>query len=163
MLDATNENQLRELGSHTFDAVVSNMALMDMSDIGPLFTAVPQLLKLRGRFVFSTMHPAFNSNNPAFVAEMTDVDGTISETYSLKLSRSYIRSVSRDCDYRATGRAVRLSSSLQELFGPAFQVGLVLDGLLEPKLPDATSSTRWSSWLNFHEFPPVLVARFKKI
>jgi len=163
VVDATNETQLLELGSHEFDAVVSNMALMDMSDIEPLFRAVPMLLKPRGRFVFSTMHPAFNSNNPAFVAEMTDVDGTIAETHSLKLAR-YLTSAA----YRGIaiiGQPVAqyyFHRPLQELFGTAFRMGLVLDGLLEPKLPDAQANTRWSSWLNFNEFPPVMVVRFQK-
>ncbi|MCI0477000.1 MAG: methyltransferase domain-containing protein, partial [Anaerolineales bacterium] len=31
--DATDENALRALGAHAFDAIVSNMALMDISDI----------------------------------------------------------------------------------------------------------------------------------
>ncbi len=37
------------------------MALMDMADIEPLFSALRELLKPGGRFVFTVCHPAFNS------------------------------------------------------------------------------------------------------
>lgn len=158
--DATNANELRALGEHEFDAVVCNMALMDMLDIAPLFRAMPLLLKPRGRFVFSTMHPCFNSNNPAFVAEWREENGVVSESYALKLTR-YLESKT----YQGLAMLGQPAAQfyfhrpLQELFGEAFRAGLVLDGLLEPRLPDTQSSPRWSSWLNYHEFPPVLVAR----
>lgn len=162
--DATDESQLRALGEHAYDAVVSNMALMDMLDIAPLFRSVPQLLKPGGRFVFSTMHPAFNSNNPLFVAEMTEENGVVTEVYALKL-KGYLESKT----YRGLAMfgqpAVQyyFHRPFQELLGEAFRAGMVLDGLLEPRLPDETNSPRWSSWLNYHEFPPVLVARVRPI
>jgi hypothetical protein len=36
------------------------MALMDVEDIEPLAAALPTLLRPRGGFVFSVMHPCFN-------------------------------------------------------------------------------------------------------
>lgn len=159
-VDATQTTELHALGEHAFDAVVCNMALMDMSDIVPLFQALPYLLKRGGCFVFSTLHPCFNSNNPTFFAEMKDNEGTIVETFGIKLTR-YLTSQS------SQGLAIRgqpvpqhlFHRPLHELLGEAFRAGLVLDGLLEPRLPTDQSSPRWSSWLNYHEFPPVLVAR----
>ncbi len=160
VLDATDEKELRALGTHEFDAVVSNMAIMDMHTIAPLFTAIPHLLKPRGRFLFSTQHPCFNSNNPTFVAESRDEEGAIVERHALKLAR-----------YLGSGAFQGLAiigqpaaqfyfhRPLQELLGEAFRAGLVLDGLLEPRLPTDQTSPRWASWLNYHEFPPVLAAR----
>ena len=58
---------------------------MDMPAIDPLFAAASQLLKPAGRFVFATMHPAFNSNNPVFLHEKEDRDGDVREHYALKL------------------------------------------------------------------------------
>lgn len=162
--DATSEGDLRTLGEHAFDAVVCNMAIMDMSEIAPLFRAIPHLLKPQGRFVFSTMHPCFNSNNPAFVAEMTDQEGTIVETWALKLT-SYLQSKTYK-GLAMIGQPVAqyyFHRPLHELLGEAFQAGLVLDGLLEPRLPASQSSPRWSSWLNYHEFPPVMVARLRAV
>lgn len=158
--DATDENELRALGEHAFDALVCNMALMDMSDIEPLFRAAPHLLKPRGRFVFATMHPCFNSNNPVFMAEMREENGSVSEEYALKLTR--YRESKTYQGLAMFGQPVAhyyFHRPLPELFGAAFRAGLVLDGLLEPRFSPDVNSSRWSSWLNYHEFPPVLAAR----
>lgn len=158
--DATDDAELRALGAHAFDAVVSNMALMDMSDIAPLFRTLPHLLKPGGRFVFSTMHPCFNSNHPTFFAESTDIKGTLVETYGVKLTR-YLEAHSYQ-GLALIGQPAPqyyFHRPFHELLGQAFRAGLIVDGLLEPRLPTDQSSPRWSSWLNYHEFPPVLVAR----
>lgn len=162
--DATNENALQALGAHAFDAMVCNMALMDMSDIAPLFRAVPQLLKPGGRFVFATMHPCFNSNNPTFTAEMSEEDRHISEVFALKLTE-YLQAKT----YRGLampGQPVAhyyFHRPLQDLLSEAFHAGLVLDGLLEPRIPESLAGARWSSWFSFREFPPVLVARMRAV
>ena len=58
--DATKSEDLMALEkSRPFDKAVSNMAIMDIADIGPLFEAVFGLLKPGGIFVFSIQHPCF--------------------------------------------------------------------------------------------------------
>ncbi|MFY1112533.1 MAG: class I SAM-dependent DNA methyltransferase [Methanosarcinaceae archaeon] len=58
--DATDYNQLLKLKRKTpFNKAVSNMAIMDISDIEPLFKAVYDMLSDDGIFVFSTHHPCF--------------------------------------------------------------------------------------------------------
>ena len=42
-----------------FTKAVSNMAIMDIRDIEPLFMAVYELLDENGIFVFATQHPCF--------------------------------------------------------------------------------------------------------
>jgi len=162
VVDAASESELRALGVHAFDAVVCNLAIMDMSDIAPLFRAVPHLLQAQGRFVLSTMHPCFNSNNPIFVAESQDDQGTIVETRALKLTQ-YLESVTYQ-GFAMQGQPIPhyyFHRPLHALLGQVFRAGLVLDGFLEPRLPADLSSQRWSSWYNFHEFPPVLIARLR--
>jgi len=61
VIDATDRGQLLKLGEAQFAAAVSNMALMDMSDINALAECLPRLLKRGGLFVFSIMHPCFNN------------------------------------------------------------------------------------------------------
>jgi 2-polyprenyl-3-methyl-5-hydroxy-6-metoxy-1,4-benzoquinol methylase len=61
-IDATDEDALRALGEHRFDAVTCLMALMDIADLKPLARNLPRLLAPGGRFVFVTAHPAFNSS-----------------------------------------------------------------------------------------------------
>lgn len=58
--DATDENSLMGLKREKpFTKAVSNMAVMDISDIKPLFRCVNRLLAPDGIFVFATQHPCF--------------------------------------------------------------------------------------------------------
>ena len=58
--DATNRESLLGLKrNRAFTKAVSNMAIMDITDIEPLFMAVYELLEENGIFVFATQHPCF--------------------------------------------------------------------------------------------------------
>jgi 2-polyprenyl-3-methyl-5-hydroxy-6-metoxy-1,4-benzoquinol methylase len=60
--DATDYHQLLQLKREKpFNKAVSNMAIMDISDIEPLFRAVYDMLSDDGIFVFSTHHPCFTN------------------------------------------------------------------------------------------------------
>ena len=59
--DATDKSALRSLGETPFDAISCTMAIMDIASIEPLSFAINQLLKPGGRFIYSVMHPSFNS------------------------------------------------------------------------------------------------------
>ena len=60
VLDATRYEDIISLKQERpFDKAVSNMAVMDISNIEPLFKAVYELLSASGIFVFSTHHPCF--------------------------------------------------------------------------------------------------------
>ena len=163
--DARDEAALRQLGSGTFDAVVCAMALMDMEDIAPLFRAAACLLSDRGRFVFCTMHPSFNSNNPIFIHEKEDIDGTVREHHALKI-RHYLRMP----PVLGSGAPDEPSAHhyyhrpLSELLGAAFAAGFALDGLLEPaySADDATNSSELS-WARFPQIPPVLTCRLRLV
>lgn len=165
VLDVTDEKALMTLGEGTFDAVVCTMALMDMPVITPLFRAVSRLLKASGRFVFATAHPAFNSNNPVFVAEMADNEGTIRINYGLKIE-GYL-DVPPTKAAGAPGEPAPhyyYHRPLHELLGEAFAVGLVLDGLEEPSFgPEQADPARPLSWTDLWQIPPVLAGRMRLI
>lgn len=163
LIDATDESALLGLGAGRFDAITCSMALMDMPAIDPLFAAASRLLKPAGRFVFATMHPAFNSNNPVFLHEKEDRDGVVSEHYALKL-RSYL-DVPPEKGSGAPGEPTPhyyFHRPLSELLGAAFAAGFVLDALLEPafetKVKGGSSSLDWS---RFRQFPPILSGRLR--
>jgi 2-polyprenyl-3-methyl-5-hydroxy-6-metoxy-1,4-benzoquinol methylase len=163
VVDATDEEALANLGEGKFDAVTSTMALMDMPEVAPLYRAVRRLLKPEGRFVFATSHPAFNSNNPVFQAEMEDVEGELVLRNFLKIS------VYEDIPpARAMGARNEPASHyyyhrpLHQLLGEAFAVGLVLDGLEEPVFDsDGIDDQRPLSWYSYPQIPPVLAGRFR--
>lgn len=161
--DATDEGALAGLGEGKFDAVTSTMALMDMPVIAPLYRAVRRLLKPEGRFVFATSHPAFNSNNPTFLAEMEDVEGVMVLRNYLKIS-----AYNHLLPSKAMGARDEPTSHyyyhrpFYELLGAAFEAGLVLDGLEEPVFdPPETDDERPLSWYSYPQIPPVLVGRMR--
>lgn len=77
VLDATDEGALLALGEGRFDAAVCNMALFDMAEIDPLMRGLARLIRPGGRFVFSVLHPCFNSVHMAHVAETEEREGRI--------------------------------------------------------------------------------------
>jgi 2-polyprenyl-3-methyl-5-hydroxy-6-metoxy-1,4-benzoquinol methylase len=163
VVDATAEAALLALGEGAYAAVVSTMALMDMPVISPLFRAVSRLLTTTGRFVFATMHPAFNSNNPVFITEKSDHEGEIRISHALKIG-GYLAVPPA----KAAGAPGEPASHylyhrpLHEMLGEAFAVGLVLDGLEEPAFgPEYADPARPLSWDNLWQIPPVLVGRLR--
>lgn len=163
LIDATDEAALLRLGLQRFDAITCSMALMDMPAIGPLFAAASQLLKPAGRFVFATMHPAFNSNNPVFLHEKEDRDGLVSEHFSVKL-RHYL-DMPPVKGSGAPGEPTPhyyCHRPLGELLGTAFAAGFVLDALLEPAYEaEAKGSSSNLGWSRFRQFPPILSGRLR--
>ncbi len=165
LMDASDETALLGLGRSRFDAVVSSMALMDMADIEPLFRAARQLLRAKGRFVFATMHPCFNSNNPVFLREKEDRDGVVSEHFAVKI-RHYL-GVPPVLGSGAPGEPAPhyyFHRPLGELLGVAFASGFALDGLLERafRAEDARDELGLS-WQNFPQIPPVIACRLRPI
>ena len=162
LIDATSAEELLALGEERFDTALSNMALFDMADIGPLFRTLPRLLKPGGIFVFSLAHPAFNNASGMHVMEEFD-DGEIKTVYSVKISR-YMSS------YHGKGLALRgqpkpqmyFERPLQYYLNLGFQNGFVLDGFEERAFPPDHPQTAPLGWGGkFSEIPPVLVARLR--
>lgn len=159
VVDATNEQQLLALGKRHFDVAVCNMGLMDMATIEPLLAALTQLLKPTGRFVFSVMHPCFNTESKLMVEE-EDRDGELLQTYSVKVSQ-YLNMQPRK-GVGIPGQSVPhyyFHRPLYVLLNACFQAGFVLNGLEEPGFGEHVSGNRVLSWASFKDIPPVLVAR----
>ena len=161
--DATNEAMIAQIGAHRFDAISCGMAIMDMAEIEPLASAIAKLLKPGGRFVFTVMHPAFNSpNGLSRVAERVEhEDGTIVDTYAVKISH-YIRPTAYQ------GVAIMGQPALQHYFhrpisvllNVFFDAGFVADRIEEPVFdPQPTDDAL--DWDNFTEIPPVLAVRLR--
>jgi 2-polyprenyl-3-methyl-5-hydroxy-6-metoxy-1,4-benzoquinol methylase len=162
VIDATSREQLLELGRERFDAAVCTMALMDMAAIEPLLNSLHELLKPGGRFVFSVMHPCFNSSGAHKVVEEEDREGKIIYHPAIKIE-SYAT------PYATRGLAVSgqpvpqyyFHRPLSMLFTHCFNAGFVLDGIEEPAFHNEVAPNRPFSWPNFPDIPPVLVARMR--
>jgi ubiquinone/menaquinone biosynthesis C-methylase UbiE len=160
--DAMDEQALLALGDPaSFDAVVSNMAIMDMESIEPMAAASFRLLKPGGRFVFSTLHPAFNSSAVRPTVEL-DLEGSITEVYSVKVS-SYGRP--------STGKGVAIPGQpieqwyfhrpLWMILKPFFDRGFALDGLEEPLVGSEHAEPGSPSYV-YTQLPGEFVARMGK-
>jgi len=160
--DATDVQALLALGEPTsFDAVVSNMAIMDMESIEPMAAAAARLLKPGGRFVFSTLHPAFNSGDARPTVEL-DPKGSTSEVYSVRVS-SYGRPFTSK-GVALPGQPVEqwyFHRPLWMILEPFFEHGFALDGLEEP-LVDPERGTAGTPMHVYTQLPGVLVARMRR-
>jgi 2-polyprenyl-3-methyl-5-hydroxy-6-metoxy-1,4-benzoquinol methylase len=164
VLDATDAVALQGLGERGFDAAICQMALFDIADIEPLMHALARLLRPGGRFVFSVMHPCFNSPHMVHMAETEDRDGQLTTVYSVKVSGYMTSSMARGAAIAGQPQPqVYFHRPLEALFGAAFAAGFVLDGLEErafsPDHPHRHSAVSWGG--NYSEIPPVLVARMR--
>ena len=162
VLDATDEAALLSLGEQRFDAAVCSMALFDMADIRPLMRALARLVRPGGRFVFSVAHPCFNGGHREQVAESEDREGQLVTKYSVKISGYITPTIQRGAAIFGQPKPqLYFHRPLQELLGAVFAAGLVLDGVEEPAFPPDHPPGRNPLWwgANFHEIPPVLVAR----
>ena len=140
------------------------MAIMDMASIEPLSAAVHRLLKPAGRFVFSVMHPAFNS--PKGLVKTVDrvetEDGQIIDTYSVKVS-NYIEPIA----YKGLAMLGQpepqhyFHRPISGLLNVFFRDGFTLDGIEEPVFGSDTAPNSPLDWDNFNQIPPVLVVRLR--
>jgi 2-polyprenyl-3-methyl-5-hydroxy-6-metoxy-1,4-benzoquinol methylase len=160
--DATNKDQLLALAGsdgRQFDAAVCNNALMDMPAIEPLFSAVAQLLKPGGRFVFSVMHPCFNGQAISMHAELPDY--AAEPTYSIKISRYLSAEVTKGLAiFDQPIQQYYWHRPLHLLFNSAFANGLAMDRLEEPAITSATPATSPFAWANY-DMPSLLFARLR--
>jgi len=161
-VDATDEDALLALGEPgSFDAVVSNMAIMDMSSIEPMAAAVARLMRPGGRFVFSTLHPAFNSGEAVPTTELVYRDGDVRKVHSVKVSSYAKFSIAKGV--AIPGQPVEhwyFHRSMSDIFRAFFDHGFALDGFEEP-LVDPERGSAGSPGDVYTEIPGVLVVRFR--
>jgi 2-polyprenyl-3-methyl-5-hydroxy-6-metoxy-1,4-benzoquinol methylase len=162
VVDATDEKALVALGEGRFDAVACNMAIMDMASTQPMLRAVRRLLRHDGRFVFTIMHPCFNTALMTMVLETSDEEGRVVDKYALKLY-----------DYLQIGTRIVAGARgeptahyafhrpLHTLLNQCFAAGFVLDGVEEPAFEAGIESKRVLSWVHFTQFPPIFAARLR--
>lgn len=163
VVDATSPEQLLALGAGRFDAAVCNMALMDMAAIEPLFATLPRLLKPQARFVFTIMHPCFNSIDMVRMVEEREYDGEIVLEFGVKISHYHtpkswlgVGIVGQPEPHRYFHRP------LHALLGACFLTGWVVDGWEEGVYPGPANPDQPFSWSNFTEIPFLLGVRLRQ-
>lgn len=109
--DATDEESILKLKKDKpFTKAVSNMAVMDIADIRPLFKALGKLLAKDGIFVFATQHPCFV---------------TLTEKY---MTSHCCKGVAIEGQPKEN---LYFHRSLQDIFNICFENGFIIDGFFE--------------------------------
>lgn len=155
VIDATDYNQLIELGHECFDKAVANMALMDIADINPLLNAVYQLLKSNGIFIFSIMHPCFQTPKMRTIVETEDLGEKVETKNSIQIF-NYITPQCYEGN-AIVGQPVQqlyYHRPLSELLEQSFKAGFIVTGMKEPVFN--ADETEWS------EIPPAIIIRLQK-
>jgi 2-polyprenyl-3-methyl-5-hydroxy-6-metoxy-1,4-benzoquinol methylase len=162
-LDGTDRAALQALGERGFDAAVCKMALMDMAVIHPLLSALSALLRPGGRFVFSVLHPAFNSTGTSlWMEEATSEAGELVVCRGVKVTRYLEPEARRGVGIPGQPRPqYYFHRPLSVLLNACFAVGFLLDGIEEPGFGPEDEGSREFSWARFKGIPPVLVARLR--
>lgn len=166
VVDAADPDALLALGKARFDGAVCNMAMMDMASIDPLLSTLPGLLKPGGKFVFSVLHPAYNSSDHRVHAEGREAEGRHEVEHRVSVSRYA-------APYPFLGVGVigepqphyYFHRSISTLLNAGFKHGFVLDGMEEPILPEREDDPeyRFLGFSGMPDIPPILVARMRLI
>ena len=163
VIDVTDSKRLVELGRDTFDTAVSNMAIMDMAVIGPMFKAVHGLLKPGGVFVCSLTHPCFQAPYAVRYAEQEDRDGEMIKRFGIKIERYLTPRLFEGLSI--VGQPVPqyyFHRPLSVLLTTCFEAGFVLDGIEERAFDEGVKADRELSWANFRETPPMMAMRLRR-
>ncbi len=109
--DATSKESIMALQrSRPFTKAVANMAIMDITDIAPLFESVNKLLEMNGVFVFATQHPCF--------VTLTEKYMTPHSYYGIAIEGQ-------------PNEQIYYHRSMQDIFNLCFRTGFVIDGFYE--------------------------------
>jgi len=162
LLDATDPGQLAGLPSGRYDAVVCNMAIMDIAEVDPLFATISRVLAIGGRFVFTICHPCFNTSGIDRVASESDSGGSIAVKHSLSVNRYRTLGVETGIGIKGQPRPqYYFHRTLADLLSSAFRHGLVMDGIEEPYFGPPEPGDRALSMRHFSETPMVLAIRLR--
>lgn len=159
--DACDESAVRALGG-PFDAIVSTLALMDLPTLSPLLKAAALMLAPDGRFIWSTGHPAFHTNESTPIARQQQGEGAAAQVFGVEVTR-----YAADWPHRSRGILGQpephwiYHRSLSTLLGECFAHGFVVDGMEEPTFAPDTRARSPFSWARRPDLPPCLVVRMR--
>ena len=165
VLDAAHVDVLVASGADRFNKAVCTMALMDMPEIRPLFSALPRVLTTGGVFVFSVTHPCFHSAAIQRFTELSEEEaGRHVVRTGVKVS-SYLSPFARKTEGIIGQPEAQwfFHRSISALFQAGFDAGFVVDGIAEPGFPEQGVPRPGVRWHDMPDVPPVMVVRMKLV
>jgi ubiquinone/menaquinone biosynthesis C-methylase UbiE len=161
--DVTKSEDLQFLNPSHFDAVLCNMALMDIADIKPVFQLAYRVLKDSGILVFSITHPCFDKAVGPHITEIHENEGALKSIHAIKVERYLTPQV-------MTARALPslpsthffFHRSLGDYLNAVFESGFAMHAIAEPTFSHQLGLSEHKGWHNLPEIPVVFIAKFKK-
>lgn len=134
-----------------FDGVLCHMALMDIDDLGATLSGVAHILRPRGWFVFSILHPC---TNPPRSGEMASPEGPV-RTIAGYFTQGHWQSETRT---GPPGKVGAYHRTLSTYVNALTDAGLTLERMSEARATGRIAEARpvWA------EVPAVLAARCRK-
>lgn len=157
--DATNENDLLKVViGKNITKVVSNMAIMDISDIKQMFTVIGKHLNESGIFVFSSIHPCFQNPGMQKIIEYDDYNESPNIKRGIKIY-SYKNETTQKTLILANNEmtAIHYHRPLSSIMNILSKSGFMLDAIEEPVF-EYTNEEQFE-WC---EIPPVIIYRARK-
>ena len=142
----------------TFDGVICFMALMDIPDLASTINSVTRILQSDGWFIFSILHPCFNSSQSGELVLPEDVVRTI-RSYFVE---GYWRSDTRT---GPPGKVGAYHRTLSTYINALTDAGLIVERMSEPCVIGSYTGSPSLSGLKmpmWAEVPAVLVVRCRK-
>ncbi|OGP53294.1 MAG: 16S rRNA (cytosine(1402)-N(4))-methyltransferase [Deltaproteobacteria bacterium RBG_13_52_11] len=130
-------SRMDQIPSHAYDIVICNMALMFIKQYEDALREVARVLKPRGIFVFSLLHPCFLTPGSDWIMDDAHSSGK-GKRIGWKTDNYHLRLASRDvmfvCDTHETYYFCR---TLEDYFRALRKQGLLVTDLREPLPPKA--------------------------
>jgi len=161
VIDVTRKTDLRKLTGESFDSIVCTMALMDIENIQVLIDYLPKMLKRDGIFVFSILHPCFNSGDNMLIHEQDDLGGEVKSKYYVKIRNYLIEKSSLGIGMIGQPRPqYYFHRPVSTILKYLFKSGFVLDAYEEPSFANIENPT--SIYDNVYKhIPPALICRLR--
>ncbi len=162
--NAADFEEMTAISGAQFDAAVCTMGLMDMAVVTPLASSLAHFLKPGGRFVFSVLHPVFNSDGTRNTLEREFTADGVEERFAV-----WVPDYLRTRPYLGIGISGQpkphryFHRPISEILRVFLDRGFALTGFEEPRFPPEAYSQAKSplSGVFWREFPLVLVVRLE--
>ena len=130
----------------SFDIIVSNLALMDIADLEGVFDSCCRILRSGGTFVFSVLHPCFET---PFDADHPLIETSESgEFLACRVSRYLEEGYWTSGGEGVRGRVGAYHRTLSTYLNALLAAGFRLSEVYEPTLPRGEYETVEEQWLS---------------
>ncbi|WP_342419162.1 class I SAM-dependent methyltransferase [Paenibacillus sp. FSL H8-0168] len=137
-----NLEKLQMFGDQSFDLIVSNMVIQDLAHYEQAIAEMQRLLVPGGRFIFSILHPCFQTPQSGWVKDETG------KKLYWKVDQYFNEGpLEQAIPYDQEEKFLYFHRTLSSYVQTIIEAGLLLEGMIEPK----PSAEMLEKYPHFHE------------